>query len=230
MGRSLAATVGPKKFKINRQELIMKNELKNLLIYGKLISSKWILWIFVTLDIAAIIAQVVYPSFQIPQITFVIIILVGLFWAGYQVIKDTSPQLLSSYKEKPPFEILPVSFEIGLDRNIPCVEIIIYFVNYYSRDLFLQLIKITDFSLTGIQGLEDISQSHEITVPSKQTKRITCRRNLNDAEARLIKKNKPSSAPNAMFTVEVHAVAGRKSFRYEFNQISMSGEILSRDE
>lgn len=66
------------------------NKLKKLLSdYTKLLLKKWILWIFTLLDIVALIIQATNPQLQLPQIAFLFLSVIGLFWAGFEVYKDT---------------------------------------------------------------------------------------------------------------------------------------------
>ena len=86
----------------------MKNALSNMLLYARLIGRKWVLWVFATLDLAGLIAQLLYPAFRLPQLVFVLITLVGLFWAGYQVYRDVAAQIPSRPNHPPPNELLPI--------------------------------------------------------------------------------------------------------------------------
>ena len=71
----------------------MKNVVSDLISYARRIISKWVFWLFAVLDLIALIAQFLYPNFHLPQLVFLLITLIGFFWAGYQVYRDLAAQL-----------------------------------------------------------------------------------------------------------------------------------------
>jgi hypothetical protein len=206
----------------------MNTEIKNFILYGKLIVQKWILWVFITIDITAVIAQIIFPSFKIPQLLFIVSAIIGLFWAGYQVNHDISPNYFSQHKELPPFEILPLSFEVALNRNIPCIEIYIYFVNYFSKEIFLQSIEITDFRISGIQQIENIIKTIDYPISPKSSSQIMCHRNLIDAETHLFDSISTYTNQHATFGVKAVSKLGSKTVRYNNPSISINGSISAK--
>ena len=131
----------------------MKNVVSDLLLYAQRIARKWVFWLFTALDLVALIAQFLYPAIHLPQLVFLLITLVGFFWAGYQVYRDIAAQLPSQPIKPPPYELLPLSFRIELRQEIPQIEVWLYAVNHQSRELVLQSLDVTSFHLSGGPGL-----------------------------------------------------------------------------
>jgi len=96
----------------------------------QLIVRKWVFWLFAALDLVALIAQLLYPAFRLPQPVFLLITLVGFFWAGYQVYRDIAAHLPSKPIKPSSYELLPFSFSVELRQEIPWIEVWLYAVNH----------------------------------------------------------------------------------------------------
>lgn len=203
----------------------MKNALSNMLLYARLIGRKWVLWVFATLDLAGVVAQLLYPAFRLPQLVFVLITLVGLFWAGYQVYRDVAAQIPSRPIKPPPYELLPLSFEISLHQEIPRVDVWLYIVNYQPRELVLQSLEVTSLRLSRGPNLDSIPLSRETHLPPRRSEQILCHRSLIDAEVRAIERTQQRNPANATFLATARALAGRKHLHYETPSRSVNGWV-----
>lgn len=74
--------------------------------YLRNLGKKWILWLFLALDLIAVIAQIFLPFLTFPQGVYVGIAILGLLWAGFETYLD----LLS----KVPDESRPLQPEIDV--------------------------------------------------------------------------------------------------------------------
>ena len=203
----------------------MKNAVSNLLLYTKLIIRKGVFWIFAALDIVALIVQLLYPAFRLPQPAFFLIILVGFFWAGYQVYRDTAAHLQSQPIKPSPYELLPVSFDIAIRQEIPQIEVWLYAVNHQSKELVLQSLDVTDFRLSGSPCLDKISLSDERPIPPRQSRQVLCRRHLIEGEVNAIKNIQQRNPANATFSAASRALVGRKHLPYKTLSLSVNGWI-----
>ena len=65
---------------------LLKNYLNKL-------ARKWVLWIFLTFDLIGVVVVYISPNLKIPTFGYLLISLIGIFWAGYQVYKDIYNEL-----------------------------------------------------------------------------------------------------------------------------------------
>jgi hypothetical protein len=202
----------------------MKNAIAEILFYSRLIARKWFLWLFVFLDIVTLITQLFYPSLRLTQLIFFIITVVGFFWAGYRVYHDLAVQLPAQPSKPPPYELLPLSFNISLGQDIPHVDVWLYIVNYQPRDLLLQSIQLTRFNLSCGPILENISTEGELHVPSKQSKRVLCRRTLIEAEVRAIVREQMLIG-NASVIAIIKASMNRRKLHQVKSEFNVNGQI-----
>jgi hypothetical protein len=84
----------------------MKPSLTLFWIYTKKLIKNWILWIFLVLDLIAVIVKIFIPFLKLPQSLYYLIALIGLIWAGF----NSYLELL----EKIPSEARPIKPEISI--------------------------------------------------------------------------------------------------------------------
>lgn len=204
----------------------MKPSLGNLLAYSKLIGRKWIFWLFALLDILGLLAQVVFPQLQIPTGPFIALAFIGFFWAGFQVYGDLASRLPSRPIPPPPFELLPLSFEVSLSQEIPKINIWLYISNHQSREIIINSLELTSFNLAGGRTLDVIQHSDEITIPKSQSKSVCCRRTLTDSEIRSISKTQILTHATASYSANARAALGRKHVSQRSLQMHTTGRIL----
>jgi len=77
---------------------------RNFSLYARLIGRKWILWLILAIDGIALVTQFLFPRLSLPQPVYVIALLTGFFWAGFQVYQDTAA-LIPSHETKPPLKV-----------------------------------------------------------------------------------------------------------------------------
>jgi hypothetical protein len=63
-----------------------KSEMVN---YLRLIFGKWILWLFLVLDVVGAIVQFFIPDFNLPITLYGLLAIIGFFWAGFQVHNES---------------------------------------------------------------------------------------------------------------------------------------------
>lgn len=197
--------------------------LGDLYAYAKQIARKWVFWLFAIIDLAALGAQLVYPELRIPPPIFLLIALVGFFWAGYQVYGDVLSQLPSRPVGAPPYELLPLSFEITLDGEIPRIAVWLYAVNHQRKQIAIQHLEISSFNLSGGPTLESIPHSGEVPIAAMRSVQVLCRRPLNDAEARSIQRTQQRNPANATYVAHARANIGRRQVAYQTPSISSNG-------
>jgi hypothetical protein len=80
-----------------------KHWLSKIVDYLRLIVKKWVLWLFVLLDLVGLFVQYVRPNLQLPTYVYGLFAIAGFFWAGYQVFLETVEsyeESLGTYREK----------------------------------------------------------------------------------------------------------------------------------
>lgn len=71
--------------------------------YLKLLLTKWVLWLFVLLDVIGVSVQFFIPNLTLPPIAYGFFAIVGFFWAGYQVYAETIQShevAIETYRQK----------------------------------------------------------------------------------------------------------------------------------
>src|SRR5690349_11404576 len=68
---------------------MVKMEKSEIIKYLQLILNKWVLWLFVLLDFVGVLVQIFFTNFTLPPIAYGIFAIIGFFWAGYQVYRET---------------------------------------------------------------------------------------------------------------------------------------------
>ncbi|MGA9347345.1 MAG: hypothetical protein WBW48_00890 [Anaerolineae bacterium] len=113
------------------------------------------------------------------------------------------------------FELLSLSFEVSLHQEIPQVGIWIYVVNYLSRELTFQTLRIDHFRLSGGPSLENIPAVGDVRVSPRQSRQVLLRRPLADSEARAVERSQQQqrNPSNATFSITALGVADRKQLR-----------------
>ncbi len=66
----------------------IKSEIQGFLFFLSLLSKKWILWLFLVLDLLTVAAQLVFPSLSLSHSIFLSIAAIGVIWAAYLVYND----------------------------------------------------------------------------------------------------------------------------------------------
>ena len=116
-------------------------------------------------------------------------------------------------------ELLPVSFEVGLNREIPRIMISLYAVNYCKDPLHLRFATVFQFQLSGGPFLENISLPAEYSVAPQRSMLITCRRALIDSEIRAIAQGRSESLNSAVVSIRARGVVRKRELEFEhFNQ------------
>lgn len=82
-----------KKLQENRKYLDML--LGDLRLFVLSLVKKWLLWIFLILDVIALIIQYIYPNYKLPQGYYIGFAILGIVWSSFQVYRD----LLNDYKK-----------------------------------------------------------------------------------------------------------------------------------
>lgn len=203
----------------------MKNAVRSIWLYIRRIIAKWALQVSAIVGIVGFVIQLLIPAIPLPQWVYPLIALIGFFVASYQVYLDVAGALPSQPPKPLPYELLPISFEIVCNTEIPWIGMYLYAVNHQSKELVLQPFDVTSFHLSGGPSLGKISLEHEYCIPPKQSNSVFCRRDLLDAEVRAIKRARRENPINATFSVTAHALAGRKSLSYKNPSLSASGWI-----
>ncbi len=107
-------------------------------------------------------------------------------------------------------EVIPLWFEVSLNRPIPQVTIWLQVVNYLSRDLTISRVAASYFHVNQGPPLESIP-APDYQVPSCQSRGVTCRRTLIESEIKVFRALPWSDGFTALLRVEMKATAGNKS-------------------
>ena len=205
----------------------MKNTAENIVFYARLIMNKWVFWVMALLDLIAFIALLLYPAFRLPQVALLFVTLIGFFWAGFQVYSEKPNSLQAQPIKALPYDLLPLSFEIQLQSQVPEIRVNLYVVNYQSKELVVDEFKVTEFTLSGTQSLDiPISHPDEIRIQSKQSRLVACHRPLIESEVRLIMSTQKNDRANATFLAAARVHLGHKHLNNSFQRRSISGRIL----
>ncbi len=206
----------------------MKTKWLNILTYTQLIVRNWIPLAIAVLDIIVFAAQLLFPSlpFRLPQFAFLLILVICLYWASYQVYVDIASKLSSFPTEPPPYEVLSYYFDINFG-DISRITVFLYVVNHQSRELVLESVEVTNFHLSGgVPYLDPIRHTENTHVSARYSKLITCSRQLTDGEAKAITRTQREKLANADFSVLIQALAGRQHFRQEV-RLSANGWLYN---
>lgn len=191
------------------------NAIRNFLYYTWFIAKQLSFLIPAAIGIVGFVIQL-FIAIPLPQWIYLLVAVIGFLIASYQVYRDTGGTFPPPVVKPSPFELLPISFEIGLSRDIPQIEIWLYAVNHQPKDLVFQSIAVTDFHLSGGPGLDNIPSSDMDCIPPKCSKRVLCRRRLLEAEVRRIIENaRRGDITNANYLLTAHAQIGRKAHSYK---------------
>ena len=123
------------------------------------------------------------------------------------------------------FELLPLSFDISLQQEIPRIVIWLYAVNYRNKQLIFDSLLVTHFHLSGGPTLENIDTAGEVRVPPRNSTQILLRRPLVDSEVRAIERTQTRNPSNASFSVIGKAYAGRKQYSFDSASLSINGWV-----
>lgn len=80
----------------------IKSKIKDFFSFLFLLTKKWILWLFLVLDLIAVVAQLAIPSLSISHSLFFVIATIGIIWAAYLVYKDLFSKVPLSRASRPP--------------------------------------------------------------------------------------------------------------------------------
>lgn len=120
----------------------------------------------------------------------------------------------SRSKQPLDYELLPLSFEILLNQEIPQIEIWFYIINFLPRELILTSVQVNQFSLAGGPTLDNIPAGNEVHIPARQWQQLLCRRPLVDSEIRAIDRIQQKNRCNATVIVTSRGSVGGKSIPY----------------
>jgi hypothetical protein len=86
----------------------MKYVTRQLLTYLGLLLKKWVLWLFVALDLIGLVADLVLPQMALPLPAYWGLALIGLLWASFQVYRELAGQIpaVSEFQEQEPELVL----------------------------------------------------------------------------------------------------------------------------
>lgn len=196
--------------------------VKDFTAYAGLALRKWTSMVLTAVGLVGFVVKLAYPPLPLPQWVYLLIAFAGIVWAGYQVYSDVAPP---RQPPPPPYELLPLSFDIYLGPSSARMQVSFYGVNYEAKELWIESLKVTGFRLSGCESLDPVSPEGEIHIPAKQSRLIFCNRRLLDAEARQIGACKPGTPANASFSVTSSARAGRKHLRWDRPQLSSNGYV-----
>lgn len=172
----------------------------------------------------------IFSGIGVVAIGYIIQFVFRLLQSRHKTSQPSESELLSGVKapSKPSdFEILPISFNMTLSQQIPQIEIWVYVVNYLSRELTFQTLRVNSFNLLVGPSLENISAIGEMRVPPRQSRQILFRRPLADSEARAIEDSQQDkrNPRNATFSIDAVGDTNRKHLRRNFPVLSANGWI-----
>jgi hypothetical protein len=114
------------------------------------------------------------------------------------------------------FQVRPIGFTAHLAQPIPYVEARFWVINYLDRPLILTQLKLASLHLSGV-SLEHIPLVQEdCELPPKTSTYIICRRNLSDAEYRVLPKRTGWQIASFALT----AKAFHKDREYKYGPVS----------
>lgn len=132
----------------------LRSTLHEVANYAKLVFSRWILWLFVLLDFIALLVQFVTPQLGLPPLVYGLLALIGFFWAGFDVHRQTirsHEKTVATYRNT----IDKLSREINIDALLlkPNIAVSLLEGNEYTYSLHDE--KRLTQSLAKIQAYSD---------------------------------------------------------------------------
>lgn len=140
-------------------------------------------------------------------------------------VSDFPALARKSLAEKKDFELLPISFDIALQQEIPRIKIWLYAINYMKKKIVFDSLVVTNFHFSGGPMIENIDKSGEVSVPPRSSKQVLLSRSLSDSEVRAIERTQTSNPSNASFSIMAKAAAGRRQLKIDTASISIGGWI-----
>jgi hypothetical protein len=150
-------------------------------------------------------------------------------WHRLTSRRPSQLQLHSGRHPHSGLELLPVSFEVSLNAQVPYVTITFHAVNYTSRPLLLDSGKTLQLSLGGGPVLDEIALVGESELLPRASRLVYFRRNLADSEARAVARNTSYPSPAASVAVVARAVARGRQVKYgPCYALAIAGAISGR--
>ena len=103
---------------------------------------------------------------------------------------------------------------IDLVKDVPCVEVSYYAVNYRKHTIKLTEVKITQLRISSVSHIEQILLNQEYSLAPKKSLMVFCRRSLLDSEARIFSQENNQYPINASFSLVAKARSGRHEYTY----------------
>lgn len=132
-------------------------------------------------------------------------------------------------RQRHPFELRPIRFEIFLDVDLPTVEVWFYAINYRPRTLTLWSAIVPGFYLSGGPKLENIPFTGDIALEPGNAFIFRCRRALADSEVRVIAAMQQASMAHASYEVIAHARDRRAELTYRASAMAIDGWIHCKE-
>lgn len=120
----------------------------NLFHYFKNIFRKWVLWLFLLLDVGGAVAQFLIPDFNLPVNIYGFLAIIGFFWAGYQVYNES----IESHQKI----IKRLSDELNIDSILRTPKINIQLLE--GSEYTFQLV-VTDELYVAVTALTEVQKS-----------------------------------------------------------------------
>lgn len=139
------------------------------------------------------------------------------------------PQLRVGRPPHAGLELLPLSFEVSLNAQVPYVSIGFYAVNYSRHRLLLDSARVLQLALGGGPSLDDVPLVGEYDLEPRSSRLIYFRRNLADSEARIAGGNASYPSPSGSVAIVAQAQHGRRSIKYgPYHALVVVGTISGR--
>jgi hypothetical protein len=197
--------------------------IRGVIDYSIRIGLRWILLLFLAIDIIALVSQVFIPQLILPAWAYALVFMVGLFLAAYQEHKDLIALLPTTPTPPPPYELLPTSYEFSLRPDVSTISVWFNAVNYQGRDLILENVTVASLQLSGGPTFHDIQHPGVLRIPARQSRPVRCHRGLADGEVRALAGKDLKNRTNADVYVAASARSGWRSLYVDTSRRNVYG-------
>jgi hypothetical protein len=147
----------------------MKPSFQLFWMFIKEIGKKWMLWLFVVLDIVAVVVQIFVPSLKIHQSVYVGLFVIGLIWASFETYLGLLTKIPS--KERPIKPDVSLFFVEGneyiyeFDTTFGPVDELILPKTLLTTHVRIENTGLVDVKILSINGNIDFYQPYQFMVP-----------------------------------------------------------------
>jgi hypothetical protein len=113
-------------------------------------------------------------------------------------------------------ELIPIHFELFLEKPLPLVTLTVRAVNYLRRPVRLQSVRVRFLHVGSSPSLDEITCPDECEVPPHESREVVCQRKLIESEAAALRKmSETQHYWSGSTMLSARALSGKREVRFE---------------